>query len=207
MSTDATVATALAAIAGDPRFEVLVNSRKYWQVGNYDQILRREEIADEDVVVTVDGDDWLPDDPHILQRISQWYTDPDLWTTWGNSRIEPPRAGWVTGSRPLADVSQVRRAEWFVGHLHTFRAFLWRAIRPEDLRWVGGWYVPVSGDRACFCPMLEMAGNAHARFIDEINYVYNDSNPISDHRVNSQLQATITAHVHAQPPYSPLVRG
>jgi hypothetical protein len=32
--------------------------------------------------------------------------------------------------------------------------------------------------------MLEMAGEEHYRFLPNINYIYNESNPINDHKVN-----------------------
>jgi hypothetical protein len=33
-------------------------------------------------------------------------------------------------------------------------------------------------------PMLEMSGQEHYRFMKEINYVYNEQNPINDHKVD-----------------------
>jgi hypothetical protein len=33
-------------------------------------------------------------------------------------------------------------------------------------------------------PMFEMSGEEHYRFLPEINYIYNESNPINDHKVN-----------------------
>ena len=33
-------------------------------------------------------------------------------------------------------------------------------------------------------PMLEMSGEEHYKFMDEINYIYNEQNPLNDHKVN-----------------------
>src|SRR5262245_32802106 len=61
-------------VEGDRRFEVVGNTAKRHQPGNYQQILGRPEIDDEDVIVTVDGDDWLPD-RHVFARVLRAYED------------------------------------------------------------------------------------------------------------------------------------
>ena len=33
-------------------------------------------------------------------------------------------------------------------------------------------------------PMLEMSGLEHYKFMSEINYIYNEQNPLNDHKVN-----------------------
>ena len=33
-------------------------------------------------------------------------------------------------------------------------------------------------------PMFEMSGEEHYRFLPNINYIYNESNPINDHKVD-----------------------
>lgn len=33
-------------------------------------------------------------------------------------------------------------------------------------------------------PMLEMSGEEHYRFISDVNYVYNETNPINEHKVD-----------------------
>jgi hypothetical protein len=42
----------------------------------------------------------------------------------------------------------------------------------------------VTGDLSFMFPMLEMSGQEHYRFMEEINYVYNEQNPINDHKVD-----------------------
>jgi hypothetical protein len=46
-------------------------------------------------------------------------------------------------------------------------------------------------DVAIMFPMLEMAGFEKTKFNDTILYTYNRSNPISDDKVNQQLQWSI----------------
>jgi len=207
LSTDATFVNAARCVRGDSRFELIQNRKKFWQVGNYNQIMSRQDVDDEDPVFTLDGDDWLPNDPQIFARYIARYSNPDTWLTWGNSIMDPPLKGWITGSKPMADVTKIRQVDWWIGPPRTWRTFLWRAIKPIDLRWRGDWYIPASGDRACFCPMLEMSGNSHSVFVDEINYIYNTVNPISDFRIHQTWQKETASYVNSLTPYHLLLRG
>ncbi len=33
-------------------------------------------------------------------------------------------------------------------------------------------------------PMLEMSGKDHYKFMVEVNYIYNEQNPLNDHKIN-----------------------
>ena len=58
-------------------------------------------------------------------------------------------------------------------------------------------------DIALMTPLLEMARERHA-FITEILYVYNTSNPISDHNVDRALQLQLHTHIQGLPAYERL---
>ena len=60
VSTDNTVEKIKKTISGDNRFILIENKTKYFQPGNYDQIIRDLDISDDEICVEVDGDDWLP---------------------------------------------------------------------------------------------------------------------------------------------------
>lgn len=202
ISVDGSSDVAAAYANQDPRFEHIRNERKFWQVGNYDQICRRPTLDDQDVCITVDGDDWLPD-PNVFARIARVYQDPAVWVTWGNFRFWPNARPHRTAAA-CSDVTTCRTIPWQFSHLRTFRVFLWRAIRPQDLRWYDEWYIPSAGDMCFMYPMLEMAGNAHARFLEDVNYVYNEQNPIGDGRSKLGLQNECADYIRAKPPYARL---
>ena len=50
-------------------------------------------------------------------------------------------------------------------------------------------------------PMLEMSGEEHYRFMSDINYVYNEQNPINDHKVDLTLVNEIAVKIRAKEPY------
>jgi hypothetical protein len=57
-------------------------------------------------------------------------------------------------------------------------------------------------DVAIMFPIMEMAGYDKVKFNDTILYVYNRSNPISDDRVNQQLQWDIHAEISNKPSFN-----
>jgi len=204
VSTDETGSLADRLAERDSRIAVIHNTRIYQQLGNYDQVIRRPEIDDEDICVGLDGDDWFPDND-VLDRVARAYQDPAVWITWGNYHNHKGELGCAG---PVADVTKLRQAPWRTTHLRTFKAFLWRALRREDLLGPEGqWYVMAACDMAFMFPMLEMATNAHARFLPEINYVYNEDNPLNEHKLRREHLIACDHFNRAKPSYSPLQRN
>ena len=64
---------------------------------------------------------------------------------------------------------------------------MWLALNPQDLLNKNQEYYSVAWDLAIMLPMLEMAGKRQ-EFISEVLYAYNDSNPISDHKIKRKEQ-------------------
>ena len=55
-------------------------------------------------------------------------------------------------------------------------------------------------------PMIEMAGYEHYRFMPEINYIYNEENPMNDHKVNYGKVSRIVNILINKPKYTKLIR-
>jgi hypothetical protein len=83
---------------------------------------------------------------------------------------------------------------------------LWRAIDENYLKDDTGKYWEVAGDLAFMYPMIEMAGKENYRFMPEINYVYNEENPINDHKVNMGSVSRIVNILRNKPKYNKLIR-
>jgi len=56
-------------------------------------------------------------------------------------------------------------------------------------------------DLAFMFPMLEMAQERHC-FISDILYVYNNDNPINDHKVDTPLQLSTDRYIRQKNRYS-----
>jgi glycosyltransferase involved in cell wall biosynthesis len=180
MSTDNTVNVIKETIKNDSRFILIENHEKFYQPGNYEQVIRWRAIEGNEVCVEVDGDDWLPNS-NVFSKINEIYKDDNVWMTSGSFKYHDGRNGFAN---PPTKFSDIRKQTFTLSHLRTWRAWLWNKIQPEDLRDENGNFWSVAGDLAFMFPMFEMSGEEHYRFLTDINYIYNESNPINDHKVN-----------------------
>jgi len=144
-----------------------------------------------DIVVLLDGDDWLPN-KNVLKILNENYCRNDCWITYG-------QASWTDGRRGFAsEYSQIefdnlRKANFRISHIRTFKAGLYQKIKEQDsdfscLKDKNGDFYRMTYDVAIMWPIMEMAGLSRVKFIDEILYIYNRNNPISDDKMNQQLQ-------------------
>jgi glycosyltransferase involved in cell wall biosynthesis len=201
LSTDNSVEIIKKSIKGDDRFILIENDKKLYQPGNYDQVIRNNvNISDDEVIVEVDGDDWLPDGK-TLERINNVYQDKNVWIANGSFKYSNGNLGFASKQENL---DNLRSQRFTASHIRTWRAFLWRNIKEEDLKDENGEYWKVSGDVAFMFPMLEMAGDEHYVFMDKVNYVYNGENPLNDHKVNMGIVNVIADTIRRKPKYDRL---
>ena len=180
MSTDKTVDIIKKTISGDNRFILIENKQKMYQPGNYDQVIRGLDIPDYEICVEVDGDDWLPNS-NVLSFIDDVYKDKNVWMTSGSFKYHDGRPGFAN---PPKNFTNIRKQTFTLSHIRTWKSWLWKKIKEEDLKDVSGNYWSVAGDLSFMFPMLEMSGENHFKYISETLYIYNESNPLNDHKVN-----------------------
>jgi hypothetical protein len=169
-------------------------------------------LAPTDVVVALDGDDWLAHD-RVLLRVREMH-EAGAWLTFGSFVMAPddeifrgpivyqnPATVFTCPYEPGTDY---RRASWRASHLKTFRAGLFQRIKREDFQHEGQWLFTT--DVAMMFPMLEMAGPKRTKRCPEVLYVYNWS--VSNERSGSQEQKNIEKHhgelCRAKTPYAEL---
>jgi glycosyltransferase involved in cell wall biosynthesis len=200
MSTDNTVSIVHETIKNDSRFILIENQSKLYQPGNYDQIINSNNIDDDEICVEVDGDDWLSDS-NVFTRINEVYKDPNVWMTSGSFKYHDGRDGFAN---PPTQFTDIRKQTFTLSHLRTWKSWLWKKIKEVDLRDENGNYWNVAGDLAFMFPMFEMSGEEHYRFLPNINYIYNESNPINDHKVNMSNVINTVNKIRNKKPYTKL---
>ncbi len=149
------------------------------KVGAHENIYHAVHSCDDDeIVLIVDGDDWLARND-VLEILHEVYSNSDVWITYGQLQRYPSGVIGTCHEIPeeVIKSNSFRSYPWTSSHLRTFYAWLYKRIKMEDIMFEGK-FVPVCGDVAIMFPMLEMAGT-HLRFISEILYIYNCSNPNS----------------------------
>jgi hypothetical protein len=157
---------------------------------------------DDEIMVMVDGDDWLAH-PHVLSYLNELYQDQNVWLTYGHYKRYPSdEQGW-TRKMPewVIEHHLYRNYGWITSHLRTCYAWLAKQIKLKDMLFEGVFF-PMSTDIAGMLPMLEMAG-AHARYVDQILYIYNASTPLNLFTVNPERQRSLDRMIRQYPCYEP----
>ena len=164
---------------GDDRFRLINNEKKRYQAGNYDLICRdMEDVNEDDICVEVDGDDWLPDN-EVFDRVIKHFSKGDIWLANGNFVYSHGRKGF---SQKVTNLQNLRRGAFTMSHLRCWKVFLWRAMPQSDLKDENGNWWSAACDTIFMYDMMEMAGLEHYTYMPETNYVYNDGNPLNEHK-------------------------
>jgi len=206
LSTDGSVELVKNLIYKDDRFLLINNGTKMWQTGNYYQIVHRNEIDDQDICLTLDGDDWFPDFG-VLNRVQEYYEDKKTWMTFGQFEyfVGPPGREKKGFSRKPVNFENLRNEPWTSTHLRTFKAFLLRKVKRDDLmKPDGSGFIEMAGDVACFSPCMEMAGEDRIKYVSDVNYVYNDETPLNEAKTDIRYSNKCVNLIKSRPRYERL---
>ena len=202
MSTDNSLSLVLEETKDDEKFLVVENTEKKYALRNIYEAIEISKPLEDDVIVTLDGDDWFAG-TNILTKLNDTYQQEKCLLTYG-SYAEYPSGRRGKFSRKIPDTiikeSSYRKNEWNASHLRTFKYKLWKKILKEDLLDSSGKFYEMAWDLSFMFPMLEMAGE-RSKYIDDILYIYNIANPINDHKVNHEKQLYYESLIRSKNPY------
>ena len=158
----------------------------------------------EDILVTVDGDDWLYDNS-VFEYVNSVYQNPDIWMTYG--QYVPASNSYPPYCKPIPDTRTYRRSKkWLASHLRTFKRKLFNKIKDADLRGLDGKYYPRIADCALLYPCIEMCGQAHMKFIEKILYVYNDLSSLNEMAIDGAGMRLLGNEIQSRPIYNELTK-
>jgi len=209
-SKDDSVEVALKMIGSDDRFKIIQTEKNGGALASTFLGIKSLNLksSHEDVIVIVDGDDWLAN-KNVLYKLNEIYSsDPRILLTYG-SYIEYPSGLRGKFSKQVPDNiiknKLFRESEWMTSHMRTFKYRLWAYTRRKDVLDSNGKIYSMAGDLPVMFPMLEMAGSPkNVKYIHDIMYVYNRTNPLNEDKVNHELQLSIEAEVRAKKKYPSL---
>lgn len=205
---DHTYSNAARARGGDRRVQIFRNRERAFSLCNLVRAIERSHAAPEDVIVNLDGDDWLAR-PDALEIIASTYATHNSWLTYGSwiSNVAG-LDGVVRGLWPAypEHTTNFRRIRWLGTAVRTWKKWLWDLIDDRDLRDPGGDYYRVSEDQVVMLPLLEMSGTAHARHIPEALMIYNQLNSQGADPAVAEERHRNAIYIEQQRPYSPLQR-
>ena len=204
ISTDETPEIIKKEIANNDKFELIQNTEKKYALKNIHDTLESANLDEQSIVVILDGDDWLSS-PDVLQKLNNTYNEENCWMTFG-SYVEYPNnvRGKFAKNIPdnIINDSLYRQSEWMSSHLRTFRYGLWEKIDKKDFLFSrSAKYYKAAWDLAFVFPMLEMAGS-RAKYVSDILYVYNRSNPLNEDKINHGIQLSEEQEIRKKPKYS-----
>ncbi len=180
--------------------------RNYERVGsplaNFIKGIEIVSLGDEDILVTVDGDDKLYDN-NVLSYLNEVYQDEEIYMTYG--QYVPTSKTYSNLCAPIADTRSYRKSGmWVASHLRTVKRKLFEKIDKNDLKDSNGDYYKMAGDAAYLYPIIEMSGQKHMKFINTILYIYNDQNPGNEMKVNEQQQLNTAEEIRNKRIYDEL---
>lgn len=178
----------------------------------YNQVNTIEKHCGDDVVMLLDGDDWLINDPTLFHKYNNLYNNGAEFTygsCWSLADNIPLIAQEYPPEVKANKSYRSYKFNWNMPytHLRTFKAYLMHshlhtkgnyAFRcPATFDWL-----KAGGDTAVFYAMIEMADPENVVCIPEVVYNYNDTNPLNDYKVNAEEQNKTAAKVLSNSPFT-----
>jgi len=182
------------------RITIINNQKNVGALANLYNVIHT--LSDYAIVVALDGDDTLAHDL-VLAKVNTAYADCATWLMYSQFSLQSSgRPGWNTGCSKESIDNAIDRGH-SPTHLRTFYAGLFKKIKQEDLIHEGDFFV-MAWDAAIMFPMMEMARDNHVKFVPEILYCYNDTNPMSDDKKNRALQIKLAQIIKSKKRYVPI---
>lgn len=194
-STDNSFEVATKAAEEIGRFRVFVyrNSENHGAVRNHINSIRNHCSSD-DIVMLIDGDDALVNDNQIFHLYNNLY-DGTTEFTYGSCWSMVDNIPLI--AQPYPETVKQNRAyrqhkfAWNMPytHLRTFKAdLLLQDSDDSPFKDDDGHWFKAGGDGATFYTLIERAHPDHVKAVPDIVYLYNDTSPINDYKINGDEQ-------------------
>jgi glycosyltransferase involved in cell wall biosynthesis len=165
-SSDKTAHMVRLVSAKDDRIALRVGEERAWLMGNTLNALKHLDIAPNDVVAILDGDDWIM--PDCLEKIWNAHLQGfDLVYT--NEDIDGQNHSIAA---PLITSAPVRKQSWCFSQLRSFKGYLFNLLDNNTFLDRNGHYFRAAGDLALYMPMAELVGPEKIHYIPERLYHY-----------------------------------
>lgn len=157
----------------------------------------------DDIVVHLDGDDYLIDN-NVLKFIDHFYETSKCLMMYGQAVYIDGRIGNARPYNSKQEFEYKRNLPFYVSHIRTFMAKGFYEIKNQDPELLSfkdknkQWY-KMSADVAMMYPLMEIFGYEYVKYNDVPLYVYNNLNPICEYKLNLNLQESIHYEILKKP--------
>ena len=191
----------------DDRISVMRNEDRIGKLYAQDKLIK-ERCDPDDIVLLIDGDDWLTGDD-VFAYINDFYRQYQCWVMYGQYTCSDGKPGMA---KPYSDPESFARMRGagYLGHLRSFRAGVYHKVAEQDpdyscLRHSTGEFIRAATDMAIMYPILELAGFDRVRYNDRPIYVYNLENPLNTHKIDHEYQKQCAREIVAKPTFEPIL--
>ena len=195
----------------EDKWKVITNSenqKRGYNVSPYNEHLLDFMDKDEDILVFVDGDDWLFDE-HVLDNLNKFYNKHKVWMTYGGMYCYP--SGELASPQNTVYLPWIhnnnlyRKDHWRASHLRTFKWHLYKQIKKKDIQYskTGKYYFHAE-DLATSFPCLEMCPENKIGVVDFPTYTFNETPSNRARGVERENEAgdDLEKEIREQTPYN-----
>lgn len=198
-STDSSVSVAREFAKKDSRIIITQNKENKGAVFN--KTVNFVSVAkpdNEDIIVTVDGDDYLKHSK-TLSYLNTIYSK-GYWLTYGGFSSSPLIQFPEDHLSPIDWSKSLRNQRFCLTHLRSHKFFLLKNVKDVDLKYKDGRFFKYGEDMVLFVPMAEMAEKNRCFHIKDKLYYYrfHDKN---DHHLNNEERDIIKHDLSFRVPY------
>ena len=198
-SEDNTYINIKKIVLHDNRFKLIKNEKREYAMANIYNTINEYCKEENDIIAIIDGDDYLYDNDS-LSKIKNEHENYDV--VYGEFIMESNGGKGWGGNFPSARY----RITGILSHFKTFKQYLFKNIKENDLKDKNGNFYKFTYDKAMMIPILEMAGKNNIKFIKNIMYVYNNLNVENVHKKNGNEQYKIMKEILNKKEYKVLVK-
>ena len=214
-STDNTRKEVEKIVSDNPKWKIITNPknmRRGYNISPINPNIQEFMENDEDILVFVDGDDWLAN-PDVLDKLNDFYNTNDCWMSYGGY-VDYPEMQYPSTQNtpyPLQVHNEVlyRRDVWRASHLRTFKWWLYKKLKDEDMRYskTGDYYFHAE-DLATSYPCMEMCGMEKIGVHNFITYVFNNTQSNRQRGIAREKEAgmELEREIRTNKPYDRVVR-
>lgn len=174
------------------KFTLINREQSYGAVYNQVDVIRK--LQNNEIVILLDGDDFLANRTDILSLYNEIYNQGAEFT-YGSIWSQADRIPLI--AQPYDDFTRQHRNyrsvrfNWYIPytHLRTFRKYLINNIPDTEFQDNKSQWFRAGGDVAVFYALLEQARPEAVHVINDIVYIYNDNLNNNDFRSNSDEQS------------------
>lgn len=151
----------------------------------------------------LDGDDWFSGS-YTLSKVNTIFNKSDCIFQYGQSMWTDSRRGFAS-AYTKDQFEKARQMPFKVSHLRSFRSFIIGDIKNQDpnlscMKNSSGSFHRFAYDCCLVFPIFDLISHEKLYFCDDILYIYNRENVLSEDRIDQQKQWDVHKEVANKPP-------